>query len=140
MDAERLRDDIFIQNCPVRNVLCRISDKWSILVIFTLEQIPVMRFGELRRMIPDISQKMLTVTLRTLEEDGLVRRKVYAQVPPKVEYSLSERGRSLLPHLNSLIEWAKSEMDGILWERKRYGEERTRVGQVSSDRSVNAMA
>lgn len=139
MDTERLRDEIFIQNCPVRNVLCRISDKWSILVIFTLEQIPVMRFGELHRMIPDISQKMLTVTLRTLEEDGLVRRQVYAQVPPKVEYSLSERGRSLLPHLNSLIEWAKSEMDGILWERKKYGEERERVSRVSSGRSVNAM-
>ncbi len=122
MDVEKLRDEIFIQNCPIRNVLCRISDKWSILVIFTLEQIPVMRFGELHRMIPDISQKMLTVTLRTLEEDGFVKRTVYAQIPPKVEYSLSERGMSLLPHLNSLIQWAKGEMDDIIRDRQRYND------------------
>lgn len=122
MDVEKLRDEIFIQNCPIRNVLCRISDKWSILVIFTLEQIPVMRFGELHRMIPDISQKMLTVTLRTLEEDGFVKRKVYAQIPPKVEYSLSKRGMSLLPHLNSLIQWAKGEMDDVMQDRQRYNE------------------
>lgn len=120
MDAEKLRSELYIRNCPVRNVLSRISDKWSILVIFTLEQIPVMRFGELQRMIPDISQKMLTVTLRTLEEDGLVRRKVYAQIPPKVEYSLTERGLSLLTPLNALIQWAKAEMPLILEDREQY--------------------
>ena len=84
-----------------------------------------MRFGELHRMIPDISQKMLTVTLRTLEEDGLVSRKVYAQVPPKVEYSLTARGHSLLPHLNGLIDWAKGEMDGILRDREARSVART---------------
>lgn len=83
-----------------------------------LEQFSVMRFGELHRMIPDISQKMLTVTLRTLEEDGLVSRKVYAQIPPKVEYSLTARGKSLLPHLNSLIQWAKEQMNDILQDRQ----------------------
>lgn len=119
MEADKLKDEIFIENCPIRNILSRISDKWSILTIFTLEQIPVMRFGELQRMIPDISQKMLTVTLRTLEQDGLVKRKVYAQIPPKVEYSLTARGQSLLPHLNSLIYWAKEQMDDILEDRKR---------------------
>lgn len=118
MDKNKLNDDIYIRNCPIRNVLARICDKWSILVIFTLEQFPVMRFGELHRMIPDISQKMLTVTLRTLEEDGLVSRKVYAQIPPKVEYSLTPRGKSLLPHLNGLIQWAKEEMDDILQDRR----------------------
>lgn len=120
MDAEKLRSELYIRNCPVRNVLSRISDKWSILVIFTLEQIPVMRFGELQRMIPDISQKMLTVTLRTLEEDGLVKRQVYAQIPPKVEYSLTERGLSLLTPLNALIQWAKAEMPLILEDREQY--------------------
>lgn len=119
MEADKLKDEIFIENCPIRNILSRISDKWSILTIFTLEQIPVMRFGELHRMIPDISQKMLTVTLRTLEQDGLVKRKVYAQIPPKVEYSLTARGQSLLPHLNSLIYWAKEQMDDILVDRKK---------------------
>lgn len=118
MDKNKLNDDIYIRNCPIRNVLARICDKWSILIIFTLEQFPVMRFGELHRMIPDISQKMLTVTLRTLEEDGLVSRKVYAQIPPKVEYSLTSRGKSLLPHLNGLIQWAKEQMNDILQDRR----------------------
>lgn len=118
MEASRLNEEIYIKDCPIRNVLARICDKWSILTLFTLEQFPVMRFGELHRMIPDISQKMLTVTLRTLEEDGLVSRKVYAQVPPKVEYSLTARGHSLLPHLNGLIDWAKGEMDSILRDRE----------------------
>ena len=118
MDANKLTDEIYVKDCPIRNVLARVCEKWSILTIFTLEQFPVMRFGELHRMIPDISQKMLAVTLRTLEEDGLVRRQVYAQVPPKVEYSLTVRGRSLLPHLNGLIDWAKGEMDGILHDRE----------------------
>lgn len=122
MDANKLNDEIFIQNCPIRNILSRISDKWPILVIFTLEQIPVMRFGELQRMIPDISQKMLTSTLRTLEQDGIVKRQVYAQVPPKVEYSLTPRGLSLLPHLNGLIDWAKEQMNDILEDRSYYTE------------------
>ena len=119
MDPENLKDELFIRNCPIRNILARISDKWAILTIFTLERIPVMRFGELQRAIPDISQKMLTVTLRTLEQDGIVNRRVYAQIPPKVEYSLTERGLSLLPHLNALIGWAKEQMDDILQDRKR---------------------
>lgn len=119
MDPNKLNDEIYIQNCPIRRVLARICEKWSILVIFTLEQFPVMRFGELHRMIPDISQKMLASTLRTLEEDGLVVRRVYAQIPPKVEYSLTPCGKSLLPHLNALIAWAKEKMDSILQSRQQ---------------------
>lgn len=117
-DANKLNDEIYIQNCPIRNVLSRICEKWSILTIFTLEQFPVMRFGELHRMIPDISQKMLAITLRTLEEDGLVARKAYAEIPPRVEYSLTQRGKRLLPRLNALIEWAKEEQEGILQDRQ----------------------
>lgn len=119
MEADKLKDKFLIQNCPIRNILSRISDKWSILTIFTLAQIPVMRFGELQRTIPDISQKMLTVTLRALEQDGIVKRQIYTQIPPKVEYSLTQRGQSLLPHLNSLIYWAKEQMDSIMEDRKR---------------------
>ncbi len=77
-----------------------------------------MRFNALQKNIPDISQKMLTVTLRTLEEDGFVRRQVYAEVPPRVEYSLTDRAISLLPHINSLITWAKDNMDAILVDRE----------------------
>lgn len=105
-------------DCPIRNILTRISDKWSILVLFTLNQSALMRFNTLQKNIPDISQKMLTVTLRTLEEDGFVKRQVYAEVPPRVEYSLTDRAISLLPHINSLIVWAKENMDAILSDRK----------------------
>ena len=105
-------------DCPIRNILARISDKWSILVRFTLNQSALMRFNALQKNIPDISQKMLTVTLRTLEEDGFVRRQVYAEVPPRVEYSLTDRAISLLPHINSLITWAKDNMNAILVDRE----------------------
>ena len=122
MEADKQKDEIFVRDCPKRNILSRISDKWSILVIFTLEQTAVMRFGELQRAIPDISQKMLTVTLRTLEQDGIVNRRAYAQIPPKVEYSLTSRGQSLLPRLNALIDWAKEQMDAIMEDRARSGQ------------------
>ena len=103
--------------CPIRNILARFSDKWSLLVLYTLNLQPTMRFNTLRREIPDISQKMLTNTLRTLEDDGLVTRTVYAEVPPRVEYSITERTRSLFPHINSLIGWAKENMAAILKDR-----------------------
>lgn len=105
-------------DCPIRNILARISDKWSMLVLFTLDRPAAMRFSALQKSIPDISQKMLTVTLRTLEEDGFVRRQVYAEVPPRVEYSLTDRAMSLLPHINNLITWAKENMDAILADRE----------------------
>lgn len=110
--------DEYSPDCPIRNILSRVGDKWSILVLYTLHANGVIRFKELQRSIPDISQKMLTVTLRTLEEDGFVNRKVYAEVPPKVEYNLTERAHSLLPHINALIGWAKENMEGIMADRK----------------------
>lgn len=104
--------------CPIRNVLARIGDKWSLLVIFTLDRMPSVRFGELLRALPDISQKMLTVTLRTLEEDGLVIRTAYPEIPPRVEYMLTPRAQSLLPHIHALIAWAGEHMPAILEERR----------------------
>ena len=77
------------------------------------------RFKELQREIPDISQKMLTVTLRTLEDDGYVTRTVYPEVPPRVEYALTERTRSLLPHIKALIGWALENKDAIIKDRRR---------------------
>lgn len=77
------------------------------------------RFGELRKLIPDISQKMLTSTLRTLETDGYVTRQVFAEVPPRVEYSLTERAISLIPLIDSLIEWALDNMADILSDRNK---------------------
>ncbi len=117
MYKEKHKEDLF-PDCPVRQILARISDKWSLLVLYTLERHSVMRFSELRREIPDVSQKVLTDTLRTLEEDGYITRKVYAEVPPRVEYSLTERANSLLPHIDALIEWAKRNMAAILKDRQ----------------------
>ncbi len=107
-------------NCPVRNVLDRFGDKWSILVIMILGEAGVMRFKDLNVAINDISQKMLTVTLRKLEADGLVSRTVYPEIPPKVEYRLTEVGESLLPHIRSLANWALQNLEAIEHSRKEY--------------------
>ncbi len=117
MDRTSLHDTLY-PDCPIRNVLARIGDKWSLLVIYTLDRAPVMRFGELRRALPDISQKMLAVTLRTLEEDGFVSRTVFPEIPPRVEYALTARARSLLPHVNALLGWAADHMEAILADRR----------------------
>ncbi len=111
--------DALFPDCPIRNILSRIGDKWSLLVLYTLSGSSVMRFNVLQKNIPDISQKMLTVTLRALEEDGLVKRVIYAEVPPRVEYSLTDRAKSLLPCIDSLIAWAGENMASILSDRMR---------------------
>lgn len=108
-------------NCPIRDVLCRLGDKWSMLVLVTLSTNGTMRFGDIHKTIEDVSQRMLTVTLRTLEADGLVARKVYAEVPPRVEYCLTEMGQTLIPHVQSLIGWALENMSAIM--ESRAGEE-----------------
>ena len=97
MDRTTIEDAVF-PDCPIRNILARLCDKWS---------------------LPDISQKMLTVTLRTLEEDGYVTRTIYPEVPPRVEYALTERTHSLLPQINALIEWALENKDAIINNRRK---------------------
>ncbi len=119
MYHERLKEDLF-PDCPIRNILARISGKWALLVLYMLNQNGVMRFNALQRGIPDISQKMLSNTLRTLEEDGYVRRAAYAEVPPRVEYALTDRGLSLLPHIDALVVWAKENMSAIMKHRSGY--------------------
>lgn len=123
MNRNELRNE-FAPDCPIRNILARICDKWSLLVLYTLKQEPIMRFNTLQKNIPDISQKMLTTTLRTLEDDGFVTRKVYAVVPPRVEYSLTERALSLLPYIDQLTAWAKDNMDFILKDREKNNKNR----------------
>lgn len=118
--TKQFKDSVFV-DCPIRNVLARICDKWSLLVIYTLNnhrENPV-RFNVLRKLIPDISQKMLTSTLRTLEADGYVNRQVYAEVPPRVEYSLTPRSQSLIPIIDNLIGWASENMAMILKDREK---------------------
>ena len=109
-----------IEICPRRNVVARFGDKWSLLVLLVIDGEGVVRFNELGRMIPDISTRVLSTTLKTLEADGLIDRKVYAQVPPKVEYTLTETGKSLIPLIMQLTEWAMNNMKNVMTHRKRY--------------------
>jgi len=113
MDENILKKYRDAEHCPVRNVLERFGDKWSLLVLMLLEDGQVLRFSEISSYIQTISQKMLAVTLKTLEADGLVTRTVYPQIPPKVEYKLTPMGKSLLPYLHELAQWAVLNMDQI---------------------------
>lgn len=94
--------------CPVRDVLSRLGDKWTMLVLVTLKANGTMRFCDIQKTIGDISQRMLTVTLRSLETDGLIVRKVYAEVPPRVEYTLTDLGYSLKPILDAMWTWGEN--------------------------------
>ncbi len=119
--------DPMFPECPVRNVLSRIGDKWSILVILSLDgATQPMRFKEILAAIPDISQKMLTSTLRDLEVDGLVSRQAYAEIPPRVEYELTARARTLTPLIHNLVNWALNNLSGIVKDRKAYLEKKSR--------------
>lgn len=99
--------------CPVKDVFDRIGNKWTALIMLTLGQAEgPMRYRQLHETIGDISQKVLTATLKNLQEDGLVARQMYPEVPPRVDYSLTAKGQSLLPHLYNLAEWANEHMRG----------------------------
>ncbi len=104
----------------MRNILSRICDRWSLLVFYLIERSErgSLRFSELRQHMPDISPKMLSTTLRTLEEDGYISRTVFPEVPPRVEYALTERAESLKPVLDSMLEWGARNMDAIMRDRK----------------------
>jgi DNA-binding HxlR family transcriptional regulator len=110
--------DRALDRCPIRQVLDRIGDKWSILILLTLAQAPA-RFNALGRIVPDISRRMLSETLKSLEADGLVWRQVTPTKPPAVEYGLTDRGRSLIVSLRPLVDWAAAEAPAILAGRDR---------------------
>ena len=98
--------DLRYPTCPIRNVLSRFSDKWSLLILVNLQGKEKMRYKELLSAIPDISQKMLSSTLKQLEADHFIIREAYAEIPPRVEYSLTETGKTLIPVLNMMIDWS----------------------------------
>ena len=102
--------------CPIRNVLSRFGDKWSMLVLYQLHvsETGILRFNEMRRLMTDCSQKMLSQTLKNLEQSHLVHREVYPEVPPRVEYSLTETGHSLMPAIIALIDWGKEHFDEVV--------------------------
>ena len=118
--------------CPTRLVLDLIADKWTTLVIYLLSQ-GTRRYGELQREVGGISQKMLTQTLRKLEEDGLVRRVVYPEVPPRTEYSLTELGATLKEPLGALCQWAVVHLPDV--EKARKASQRNRA-RLLATRSV----
>jgi DNA-binding HxlR family transcriptional regulator len=107
------------ESCPVRNIISRFSSKWGMLILLLLHEQSVLRFSEIQRYLSDISPKVLSATLHTLEEDGLIQREVYPTVPPKVEYSLTGLGQSLVPLLRQLAEWAVLHFDEILTRRSQ---------------------
>lgn len=109
-----------IEMCLVRNVIARFGNKWALLTVLIIGEQGVVRFNELSRLIPDVSSRVLSSTLRTLEADGFIDRKVYAVVPPKVEYRLTEVGKSLLPLIQQLTEWAQANMKRVMNHRKEY--------------------
>lgn len=113
---------LIIEMCPVRNVIARFGNKWSLLTVLIIGEQGVVRFNELSRLIPDVSSRVLSSTLRTLEADGFIDRKAYAVVPPKVEYRLTETGESLLPLIRQLTEWAQKNMKRVMSHRKEYEE------------------
>ena len=111
--------------CPIRQVVSRFGDKWSMLVLYMLHtsETGVLRFNEIRRLMTDCSQKMLSQTLKqkmlsqtlkSLEQSHLVHREVYPEVPPRVEYSLTETGKSLMPALTALIAWGKEHFNEVV--------------------------
>ena len=116
------------EGCAIRNVLDRFGDKWSMLIIFLLSNKyeptgkEKMRFSELQKEIGTISQKMLTVSLKSLEADGLISRKAYAEVPPRVEYRLTPLGKSLVPHMAGLSKWAEENQKKIIQSRNQYNQ------------------
>ena len=120
MIRNQVVDPLFSQ-CPVRNVLSRIGDRWSLLVLLALhDKAEALRFSDLCKAIPDVSQKMLTSTLRKLEADDLLSRTIYPEVPPRVEYKLTKRGKTLIPLLNQLVDWSLDNMDAIIRHREKY--------------------
>ncbi|WBB65196.1 helix-turn-helix domain-containing protein [Micromonospora sp. WMMD812] len=114
-----MKPDVYDRKCGSRQVLDRIGDRWSVLVVLTLAD-GTKRYGDLAKRIDGVSQKMLTQTLRGLERDGLVTREVYASVPPRVDYALTDLGRSLLDLVSGLESWATTHLSEVEAARARY--------------------
>lgn len=125
----------------VREVLNRVGDKWSVLVVTLLGDGPK-RFSELRRTIEGISQRMLTLTLKGLERDGLITRTVYPTIPPRVEYQLTSLGRSLLSPISGLAKWAGQNREKIQEARQKYDAAggKSRVSRATAPHRPNAVA
>jgi DNA-binding HxlR family transcriptional regulator len=116
----------FDKDCPTRQILDRIGDQWTVLIVLVLSAGPL-RFTEIGKRVEGISQKMLTQTLRSLVRDGMVRRTAYAVIPPRVDYELTGLGRDLVEPLGVLEQWARTHMDQVLQAREKFDREHTHV-------------
>jgi DNA-binding HxlR family transcriptional regulator len=123
-------------NCRAREMLVRVADKWSMYVIHVLADAGPLRFSELRRRVDGVSQRMLTVTLRGLERDGLVRRAMYPEVPPRVEYALTPLGSTLRDIVRELIEWSGRHLAEVDRARARYDERAKQPNWATSEESA----
>jgi DNA-binding HxlR family transcriptional regulator len=122
-------------NCHAREILARVGDKWSVYVIHVLGDAGTLRFNELRSRVDGISQRMLTVTLRGMERDGLVTRRVYPEVPPRVEYALTKLGATLRQLVRGLVEWSGAHLTEVDAARAAYdGRNRRPVKPVPLER------
>lgn len=119
MTKRRLENGEF-EECPIRDIVDRIGDRWSLLVLWSLSSQGTLRFTALKREIGDVSQRMLAQTLRRLEQDGFVSRTVHPVRPPRVEYALTELGRSFLQPLNVLVDWADEHHAAVRAARKTF--------------------
>lgn len=124
-------------NCnAMSDVLNRIGDKWSVMVVGILSRSGTIRFNELKRSINGVSQRMLTLTLRNLERDGLVTRTIYPEVPPRVEYSLTELGKTLTGPINALWDWSAEHHGAIVDARAIYDLRQTAIADEDASRKV----
>lgn len=120
MMKRKIEKNSMVEICPIRNVVARFGNKWSLLIVLVLSENGKTRFNQLNKLIPDISTKVLSGTLQTLEADGLVIRTVFPEVPIRVEYELSETGLSLVPIIQRLTDWAMQNMKSIMKHREMY--------------------
>ncbi|MDO7905660.1 helix-turn-helix domain-containing protein [Paenibacillus sp. JX-17] len=127
----RERIDLKSINCEKELTLAVIGGKWKLIILWHLGLEGTKRFSELKKLIPNITQKMLTNQLRELEEDQLVYRKVYAEVPPRVEYSMTEYGESLMPVLKAMYNWGKEYGEKVIWTDEHVQQPGT-VGSVEA--------
>lgn len=123
-------------NCHAREMLIRVGDKWSVYVIHVLDEGGTMRFNELRGAVDGISQRMLTVTLRGMERDGLVKRSVYPEVPPRVEYALTPLGRTLRQLVRRMVEWSGAHLEEVDAARAAYDAKNGKQTKPKAERTA----
>lgn len=119
MQKKENKNTIF-EMCPIRNVIARFGNKWAFLILLTINDNDKIRFSQLQEKIPDISKNILSKTLKTLLADGLIKKKTLNDMPFKTEYSLTERGKTLIPIIEELTAWANKNLSSIFQHRKDF--------------------